>query len=685
MSTVRSNGLRNTHLDSGNDVPAIVSRRIRLVFDAESIQQSGFMVFVTAWEALTPPSCCFIPKFEYDKLADVTQTIIDKLVSNRRMSILNCGTESDYSPIFERFQAMNAQNIGFVLGEGTDGKAVLAANKCNLPNVRLYQIVETGQLKFRFIHGQSDSKRDSSGGESHSLYQNQPYSGFLIATKPEALVIHLLRHRCTFGVGTTVYDSQQQPIQLIRETMVNADSITYTTNRPGLWAKIYATKSMTTLSEEKCRRMLSKSVHIEGLCWPIDLICDADGIFAGILIPESAGVPMSQCVMKGIEHGIRKFFPHWDKRHLTKLSVTILKKISDMHHMGILFGCLNPASILVKDENTVYFTDVDQYQIEGFPCFMRNITFTPPELQEKLRKNIVYFCTRDHEKYAVALLLFMLLMPGKMPYPIEDSAHAPDSILKQQFAFSYRGQHGSDRSVGSWRFVWSHLSPQLKEAFFKTFQNGESANIPVNRLTDGRWLRLIESFLSELNEKDLFDPRSRDLLPQSFKRARNIEFVRCRYCGIEHPRFYFRNEYFSDYQICNSCLEKPSKISFTCVDCGRTFIYTNKTAILHERKRDQGWKAQKHCQDCKSKMTTCLECRRTVPLYRTNNGVCFDCENRKREREQARKNSIYTTIRCRDCGRYFDIAVGEHESLVSKGLHDPVRCKTCRRARHNRF
>ena len=682
MDFQKNAGSSSNRQHNGFDAQNFASRRVRLVFDAESVQHPGFHTFAEAWKGVNPPSWAHIPSFEYNKLSGAYRSDVDMLIAARRMSVLDCGQEVDYAGIFDKLFSMKAQRVGIVVGKSVDLTSIMESNKTDLQDVRLYSITDRGTLLGRFVpNGKGNSSRFNKnrpfdGGEK------RPYNGFMIANKPEALMISILRHRLPIGLSSTVYDANKTAYQLKSEVMVNADSITYATNQQGVWAKIYVGKSLTTLAEAKTQRMLSKEVKIEGLCWPTGILYDSDDVFAGQLIPSAEGTPLSQCVFKGIDNGIRTSFPNWDKRQLTRLAITILTIVNSIHRMGILLGCLNPASILVKDENTVYFTDTDQYQVEGFPCIMRNVMFTPPELQDKLRRNKMYLCTRDNENYEVALLLFMLMMPGKMPYTIEDNIHAPDAIIAQQFAFSYKGQHGSDKTVGSWRFVWSHLTP-FKEMFYRTFQNGERFNAPENRPNDRRWIKITEEFSAELNGDNIYDPHTRELLPKSFKRSVGNEFVRCRYCNIEHPRTYFRNEYFKDYQICNSCLERPSKVSFTCVDCGRTFIYTNRTAIFHERKRerDDDWKTQKHCQDCKSKLTRCIRCGKTVPLYKTKDGVCFDCENAERERERNRKNEIYTTVRCKGCGQYFQITVGEHESLQSKGFRDPIRCKNCRNAR----
>lgn len=651
----------------GGDAKSLAFQKARIVFDADSIRSVGFRVFANSWRTLSPPIMCYIPGFEYADLSGDAKSLVDALVTERRLSILNCGRKTDYTEIYNRLSAMQARSVAMVIGDSAKTCGIVSDAKSFSFTIQACQLNDRGMISPRFNPSRNTNENSFSEEISSS-------KGFSVTTQPEAIRIVAMSRRIPLGIRSTVYTSKGVPVVLTSEAMVNSDSITYATNQPGLWAKIFATKSLNTLIEEKCKRMLSKEIQFDGLCWPKDLLRDADGTFAGLLIPDASGIPLSLCVFKGVESGIRKYFPSWDKRHLTRLTETILKKVLYMHSMGILFGCLNPATILVKNESTVYFVDTAHYQIDGFPCMIRNTMFTPPELQEKLRQGKIYLCNRENEKYAIALLVFMLLMPGKMPYAIEDSLHAPEAIMQQRFAFSYKGEHGSNRSVGSWRFVWSHLTP-FKEPFYRTFQSGESLNQPEKRPSDNRWLTLVSDYLRELEGNQLYDPNTRELVPKSFRRSSSNVFVRCKFCNIEHPKSYFDGRYFDDYQICKSCLGEPSNVSFLCVDCGRTFTYTNETAIFHARmrERDDSWRNQKHCRDCKNKTAKCQCCGKVVPVFRISrmSGYCSDCS----------KNSVYTTRRCQDCNRPFDITVVEHEFHAGKGQTDPVRCKPCREAK----
>lgn len=96
------------------------------------------------------------------------------------------------------------------------------------------------------------------------------------------------------------------------------------------------------------------------------------------------------------------------------LCITILKKLKYLHDRNVILGDINPNNILVVSPTEVYFVDTDSYQIEGFPCPVGTINFTAPEIQ---RKDFSTFLrTIGNERFAVATLLFMIMLPGKPPY-----------------------------------------------------------------------------------------------------------------------------------------------------------------------------------------------------------------------------------------------------------------------------
>lgn len=100
---------------------------------------------------------------------------------------------------------------------------------------------------------------------------------------------------------------------------------------------------------------------------------DSDGVFRGFLINSFSGQPLQTSVLK--RDGQMQYFPYWTKTDICTLTLTILQKIKELHKRGILLGCINPAAIRVVDQNTVFFCDTDDYQIEGYPTLSNNISF----------------------------------------------------------------------------------------------------------------------------------------------------------------------------------------------------------------------------------------------------------------------------------------------------------------------
>ena len=79
------------------------------------------------------------------------------------------------------------------------------------------------------------------------------------------------------------------------------------------------------LFEDKVRKMLDKKLQCEGVCWPVDLLRNAEGGFVGVLVPAAEGYQLKQQLMS--QQGLEEHFPNWNRRQLTHLVKVILEKI----------------------------------------------------------------------------------------------------------------------------------------------------------------------------------------------------------------------------------------------------------------------------------------------------------------------------------------------------------------------
>ncbi len=529
----------------------------------------------------------------------------------------------------------------------------------------------------------------------------QPQALFQFVQQP----VKINRLSCTVHsvptANSIVYAKNSgQTLRLHKAIMSDHRSITYSTSEPSSFAKIYTVPSLQIdFFQKKVTRMLQNPVTVSGVCWPKDAILDANQNFVGVLIPASRGIQLTASVLNGAT-GLGQYFPKWDKRDLCQLTITILRTVSRLEAFGLLFGCLNPATIYVVDPQTVYFVDMDAWQVEGFPALSRNRTFSPPEILSLEKPPVL--SNIDTNFYQVAMLTFLLLMPGKFPYSQRKSADELTCITSRSFSFTIGGDRqrsrDAERPSGIWQIVWDHLSYQLCVQFYNSFHaNGKNSN-PGTRVSTETWLRLVDDYAKMLQER----VDSRMLFPRTFRRDGKRVFYKCSVCGQEHPQNYFlhslniNNErvdlWVRGYRVCLPCSEDKSDMSFTCQCCGETYYYTNRTKIMHEIGRaDFDFKAQRWCRNCKKRTVICSACGKEIPLVQLteykdrkrnlSRKVCVSCKNRLIGEEKQWREQIWDTRQCRSCKRMFTITNGEYEFIASKGLNTPTRCKNCRGSR----
>lgn len=653
---------------------ALIKKDRKILFDSSALSHVGFTKFLDSnmKQIKRSSNCFFIPKFEYLGLSDPLKNSIQPLVDSGVFSILDFQDVHDYMELLPAIKGMGKEKgqLCFVCNNGKKAISILVSAKKESVFVQFFHIAASGDLLSGMAKSDSNSSNVKSNQDINRKRTNNDSDIFHISDKPVRMRIQPIPIKKVCGKGDIIYNSKHEPIELLKEQRRDYNGSTYSTNIPNVWAKIYKLEYLNTFIEAKVKKMLSHNIHYKGLCWPTDVVTNSDGQFIGILLPPAEGDPLQLSVFKQAK--FQKLFPNWNKKDLCDLTITILQVVQYLHSKNILLGCINPAAIRVNKSGDVYFIETDNYQIEGFPSLQHNLTFTPPEFLGKK----IYLSKKENENYSVAVLVFMLMMPGKYPYTRNPNQSTEESLKDRKFPFPYGSVHGDHAMPSVWRFMWSHLTP-FKDVFYNTFQKGGKLEKPADRKTVGSWIGTVKYFREELESP--VDPESLKLYPQSFKKGKNDIFYKCSYCGISHPRFFFSNRYFDNYQICNSCIGKRSNVSFTCKACGKTYYYTNETDLFHRTMKSVNteWKDQKYCKDCKNKTLRCSDCGEEKPYYVLKNGRCTSCEEKRR-------NAVYTYIQCKDCGRTFSVTVGEREFALQKNLtFPPSRCKDCRDKRRN--
>lgn len=678
----------------GTKIEELVSnRQIRVFVDAAFVSSDKFGVFSNRWNTGKSVgnygNVYFIPSFEKAKLA-----------LEQKQALINGDYKEWYSTTFEEcFKSFHDRNarcaIVFLTINAENGVIAQKAARESNANMRWYGLDANGCICSLSTAAAGEKKYHSKETSEDKAFQWTDQM-VKISKRPSPSRVP--------GQGETVIaNSNKSKVSLLKPLMSNHNSVTYSTSNGDYCAKIYtAVNLQIDIWENKADRMIKEQIKIPGVCWPVDKLMNENGQFVGILVPTAKGTQLTRSVFNGAT-GMNQAFPVWKREDLCTLADTILSRVMQMHKAGIYFGCLNPATIYIVSPKEVYFVDSDSWQMEGYPSVSRNRTFTPPELIKSGSKQA--FFTPDQEYYQIALLIFMIMMPGKFPYALRKSNSEEDSIAEKSFAFGIGGDmrrsRDAERPQGVWRIVWDHLPYSMCNLFYNTFHANGKNSAPGTRPNDYEWKKAVNGYLKELESNNSGDSHS--IFPKTFRRDGKRVFARCSICGQEHPEFYFlKNLYVNKqkvdvwamgYRICLPCAEDKSDVSFTCECCDRKYFYTNRTKLMHAiGKSEFGWANQKWCGSCKKRTTRCSGCGKEIPIYQMREftdkkrnltrTVCSECfgnlVNQAKREQEAWNNSAYTYGRCRNCGRSFTITNGEAEFFRKKGFALPTKCPNCR-------
>ena len=311
--------------------------------------------------------------------------------------------------------------------------------------------------------------------------------------------------------GSTVSTSRGERLTLRAEIGKGGEGTVFRTSRSGVLAKVYMPTRLTSGRVQKLELMVARGLNwrdrsSSGICWPRSLLRDGSGVVRGYFMEEARGLPLGRAVFVRTE--LKQNFPGWTRKHIASLCLSLLRRMRMLHREGVIMGDINPENFLVESERRVFFVDTDSYQLAGFPCPVGTDHFTPRELQGKQFAKLLR--TQEHENFAVATLLFMIVMLGKQPYACRGGGSPLENIRRGEFPYPLGKRSRRTAPEGSWRFIWSHLPYEMKKAFFETFDRS-CANETRRSVTD--WIELFSKYEYALENGYL----SEELYPSTLK------------------------------------------------------------------------------------------------------------------------------------------------------------------------
>lgn len=330
----------------------------------------------------------------------------------------------------------------------------------------------------------------------------QDFKPFAVLPRPASMTDKRLPLSCPVDEGSTVYTGKGKALRLTRLISSGGEGGIFQSSDPALVCKIYHADKLTRLRNEKIKLMLSRPLKREGLCWPVDVVHNDAGEFVGYVMPRAEGKPMQTAMF--VKPVLLKTFPNWTRADLVKLSIAFLEHVAFLHSYNVLIGDINPLNLLVSADSTrLSIVDTDSFQIEGFPCPVGTINFTPPELQGKAYAD--FMRTKEDELFAVATMLFMIMHPGKPPYSQQGGGTPSENIQKRLFPYGI-GTGGSSNKApeGPWFRIWKNLPLELAKKFEEVFGQNKRVGLDV-------WLTQMRAYQSRLqrgkSDNELFPVR----------------------------------------------------------------------------------------------------------------------------------------------------------------------------------
>lgn len=321
-------------------------------------------------------------------------------------------------------------------------------------------------------------------------------------------------------------DSGQQ-LTLISEVSSGGEGVIYNIQVPSHVVKIYHSDRLTQDKLDKISLIIKSKISIKNVCFPVQLLKNSHGEIVGYLMTKAEGKTLQSQIMT--KPSLLRNFPHWKKSDVVQVCMRIVETIRELHEANVIIGDINPNNILLTKSGDVYFVDTDSFQIENYPCPVGTVNFTAPEIQGKRFPE--FLRTKENEIFAIATLIFMILMPGKPPYSRQNGEDQGKNIKNSKFpyAFSKNGANGEkinypydEAPEGPWRNIWSNLAYVVKEYFFYVFR--EQKRPSLEQLID-----VLANYHSILLKGHV----NNEVFPDTLKIKDAIE-VSCIKCGKPH-------------------------------------------------------------------------------------------------------------------------------------------------------
>src|SRR5579859_4362918 len=156
------------------------------------------------------------------------------------------------------------------------------------------------------------------------------------------------------------------------------------------------------------------------IAWPIDLLREGEkpARIVGYLMPRAES---SRTILDYYNPAARRVAcPLFNYQYLLRTARNLAAVVAALHARDYVIGDVNEANILVTATALVTVVDTDSFQVRDsqhgavYRCPVGRPEFTPAELQGRNLQDVDR--APEHDRFGLAVLLFLLLMEGTHPF-----------------------------------------------------------------------------------------------------------------------------------------------------------------------------------------------------------------------------------------------------------------------------
>ncbi|GAB4582111.1 MAG: hypothetical protein Fur0022_48660 [Anaerolineales bacterium] len=254
------------------------------------------------------------------------------------------------------------------------------------------------------------------------------------------------------------------------------------------------------------------SLQHASIAWPTHLLYKPDQTFAGYLMPF---VKNAVAMLNVFNPRLRaRTLPEFDIRYLHRTARNLAAALGALHARDYVVGDLNESNVMVTPTTLVTMIDTDSFQVRAtprgkppviYPCPVGKFEYLPPELQSQSLKDV--YRLPEHDRFALAVLIFQLLMEGNHPfrakwhrageappleerirlgwYPYRDGAARQQGLVSPpDNAPALEFLHPAIVNLFQQCFILGHVSPSVRppaEEWEKAIMQAEKAIRPCGR------------------------------------------------------------------------------------------------------------------------------------------------------------------------------------------------------------